>query len=226
MSRIHRDLFRVALFTFVAASLAVPALAVPLFPGDTAFAIGEVDPVGGFVVAGGAPVPFATAQYSGTLTSTVISGDVSNPYGGLTFTYLLTNDAVSLGEIERLTVNDFLGFLTDVSFQVPTLDLMPTLNNRSIAGDVVGFTFIGAPVGGGTLTPGTTSALLVIQTDAPLFAPTFASVIDGTVVSVPSWGPAVPEPSTLLLAGMGLASLPIMRRLRRKMKRRTLSQPA
>ncbi len=214
----QRDLIRVALFVCLAA-LAAPALAVPLFPGATAFAVGEPDPIGGIVVAGGVPVPFATAQYSGTLTSTVLAGDASNPYGGLTFTYLLTNDAVSSGEIERLTINDYLGFLTDVSFQIPTVDIVPTLNNRSIAGDVLGFTFIGAPVGAGTLTPGTTSALLVVQTDAPLFEPTFASVIDGTVVSVASFGPLVPEPSTLVLAGMGLASLPLVARMRRRRRR-------
>jgi hypothetical protein len=210
------DLIRVAMSLFMVAVLAASAAATPLFPGATAFAVGEPDPTGGVLIAGGVPIPFATAQYSGTLTSSVILGDPSNPFGGLTFTYLLTNDVTSTGEIERLTVNDYMGFLTDVSYQIPTLSTIPTLNNRSIAGDVLGFTFIGAPLGAGTLTPGSVSALLVIQTDAPAFAPTIASVIDGTVASVPSFGPLVPEPSTWALLAAGSACLLAVEYLRRR----------
>src|SRR5215510_156991 len=76
--------------------LAMPSLssAVPLAPGVTLYpAPGEPDPVGGVVVGGGVPVPFAAVGFSGTLTSTVLSGDASNPFGpgALTFTYRLVN---------------------------------------------------------------------------------------------------------------------------------------
>src|SRR5262245_22239930 len=92
----------VALLAF----LANTSTAVPLAVGTTILAVGEPDPTGGVVIAGGLPVPFAAITFSGTLTSTVISGDPSNLLGGLTFTYLLKNDATSSHALGRLTVDD------------------------------------------------------------------------------------------------------------------------
>jgi hypothetical protein len=180
-------------------------------PGASLLASPEPDPVGGIVVGTTGPVPFATASYSGTLDSTVISGDVTNPFGGLTFTYLLTNSAVSSGEIDRLSVNDYAGFLVDASYQVPTAGLPPTLMNRSGLGDVVGFTYVGAPIGSGVLTPGSSSALMVVQTNATLFAPTLASVLNGVGTMVSSLGPAVPEPCSVVLAGLGMVAVVCVR---------------
>ncbi len=183
-------------------------------PGASIFASPEPDPAGAFLVIGTTgPLPFATASYSGTLTSSVLLGDISNPFGpgALTFTYLLTNDAVSAGEIDRLTVNDYAGFLVDASFQVPAAGLPPTLQSRSGSGDVVGFTFVGAPLGPGVLIPGTGSALLVVQTNAMFFAPTLASVINGQVTTVGSLAPSlVPEPCSLVLAGFGIAAAALL----------------
>jgi hypothetical protein len=90
---------------------------------------------------------------------------------------------------------------------VPLGDLPPTLIDRPTAA-TVGFSFF-AIIGPGTLTPGTTSALLVVQTNAPSFTPTFASVIDGTVATVASYAPSpvIPEPSTLGLATVVIAGM-------------------
>jgi hypothetical protein len=184
-------------------------------PGASLSASPEPDPIGGIVVGTTGPVPFATASYSGTLDSSVISGDASNPFGGLTFTYLLTNSAVSTGEIDRLSINDYAGFLVDASYQVPTAGLPPTLMNRSGLGDVVGFNYVGAPVGAGVLTPGSSSALMVVQTNATLFAPTLVSVLNGLGTMVSSLGPAVPEPCSLVLGGIGTAVAAIFRSRRR-----------
>jgi hypothetical protein len=84
----------------------------------------------------------------------------------------------------------------------------------------VGFTFVGAPIGSGVLTPGTNSALLVVQTNSALFGPTLASVIDGMVTTVGSFAPGgvgggVPEPGCAVLAAIGLIGLaPLRRRIR------------
>ncbi len=180
-------------------------------PGASLAASPEPDPIGGIVVGSTGPVPFATASYSGTLDSTVISGDAANPFGGLTFTYRLTNSAVSSGEINRLSVNDYAGFFVDASYQAPTAGLPPTLMNRSGLGDVVGFNFVGAPIGSGVLIPGTTGALLVVQTNATLFVPTLAAVLDGLGTMVPSLGPAVPEPCSVVLAGIGIVAVAFLR---------------
>src|SRR5205809_126187 len=90
--------------------IASRASAAPLVPGGALLTPPEPDPVGGVVVAGGVPVPFASppgpGSFSGTLTTTVIAGDVSNPLGGLTFTYKLTNKAISLSSIWTMNVTD------------------------------------------------------------------------------------------------------------------------
>jgi hypothetical protein len=210
----------VAVLCSVVVFFSLSALAVhaaPLAPGASIPAPAEPDPTGGVPVAGGLPVAFASANYTGTLTSTVIAGDPSNPLGGLTFTYLLTNDASSLNSLERMTISSFAGFATDVSYQFPAAGVPPTFIDRNpLPGDVVGFSFFSAPIGSGAILPGTNSALLVIQTDAPTFQPSFAHILDGTPALVASYAPAfgIPEPSTLVLAIVGGLALLIYRRRR------------
>jgi hypothetical protein len=165
-------------------------------------------------------LPFSSATFSGHLTSSVIQGDPSNTLGGLTFTYLLSDDVGSPGTIDRLTITDFAPFLTDASYQVPLAlgALPPTLIDRPTA-STIGFSFFGAPLGPGVLAPGTTSALLVVQTNASLFAPSLASIIDGSVATVATFAPTapIPEPSAIGLAGLGVLGAVASRR-RRKLR--------
>lgn len=187
------------------------AQATLLSPGQTLVLVApEPDPVGGVVV-DTISLPFATANYTGVLTSTVIAGDVSNPWGGLTFVYELKNDDTSVDAIHRLTVNSFNAFQTDASYQFVAGTQAPTTADRSVNGDVVGFGFIGAPLGWGALLPAMTSAPLVVQTDAPAYQRTFASVIDGTVTSVGTFSP-IPEPMTLAFVGLGFGLTLVRRR--------------
>lgn len=197
------------------------AQASPLGVGATVFPVsGEMDPTGGVAVAACPSIrlPYATSTFSGFLTSTVVSGDPSNPLGGLTFTYWLENNAASVNVNARLTVNDWTGFLTDASYQSLILGgppantgVRPTYVDR-LTPDIIGFSFLGAPIGFGAIAPGGFSALLVIQTNAPTCVPTIASVIDGTVASVNTYGPA-PEPTTLSLLLLS-GSLALIRRRR------------
>jgi hypothetical protein len=199
----------IVLSACIVATSASRATAVLLPAGTTIFAAPEAPVVGGTLVAGGVPVSVTSATFDGTLTSSVISGDGNNgALGGLTFVYTLTNDARSPGQMDRLTVNGFSGFITDSGYVLP--GVAPGLNDRSVSGDVVGFTFIGPPIGTGVLLPGQSSAQLIVRTDAQNFTPTFASVIDGSVASVLSFAPLpqnVPEPSTLAIAATGLFGL-------------------
>jgi hypothetical protein len=153
-------------------------------------------------VAGGVPIAFSSPTFNGTLTTSVISGDLNNgALGGLTFVYELTNNITSLGQIDRVTINSFTGYNTDVGFVLP--GVAPGINDRSASGDVIGFTFVGAPLGIGVLLPNQSSSQLVVRTDASLFQITVASIIDGSATTVTSFSPAshnIPEPSTFMLA--------------------------
>jgi hypothetical protein len=201
--------FRTRRFAAIALVLGVIGLtsfasAAPLAVGATLFPVpGEGDPgPGSAMLATTGPVAFAApGAFAGTLTSSVW---LDSATGFMTFTYQLTNAAASPNAITRMTIDDFTGFTTDASFQTPAGGLAPSSADRLLA-HVVGFSFLGAPVGLGALAPGTTSAVLVVQTNAPAFVPRFASVIDGgQVPDVLSFGPAIPEPASLgLLALVG-----------------------
>lgn len=195
--------FRTALV--VLATVAI-AQATPIGLNQTILAVGEPDPTGGVPAAVPINAFISGGTFSGTLTSQVISGDPSNPYGGLTFIYTVANDATSADAVGRLTINGFAGFQTDVSYQTPTAAQLPTTIDRSVSGNVIGFHFVGAPFGQGAIQPGASSAVLVVQTNATTYARTIASVINGTVDMVDSYAPT-PEPATLALLTIGLGLL-------------------
>ncbi|MBX9789608.1 MAG: PEP-CTERM sorting domain-containing protein [Pirellulales bacterium] len=176
-------------------------------PGVTALAVGEAEPGPSAIVAT-LTVPVVAPTFTGSLTSTVLSGDPTNPFpGGLTFIYDLSNDPGSPHAVHRLTVSNFTGFLTDVSYSTLTPGIAPTLMDRGpLAGDVVGFTFVGFPLGAGALVPGGVATTLVVQTDATIFTVSKAAVIDGSTANVDTLAPkAIPEPATLVMALIGAA---------------------
>ena len=132
-----------AAFGFVI-GIGISAQAAPLAPGGFILTPPEPDPIGGTIVgdtgvnsfSGGGPQGF-----SGTLRTQVIQGDASNPFGGLTFTFLLTNDATSHTSLERMTDIDFTGFLTDVSYQAPPTGVPSTTTDRSASSGSIGWSF-------------------------------------------------------------------------------------
>ena len=184
---------------------------VPLGPGGSVASVGAPVPVGGGVIASKTVTVTSLPDglFDATLTSLVWAGDPSNPYGGLDFIYILTNEAVSADENARLTINNYAGFLTDVGFQTPGGGVAPTTIDRSGVlnlGNVLGFNFNSD--GFGVLLPGQTSAVLVVQTNAPAYRNATASVINSDSANLPTYAPAVvPEPSTLVLFGSALFGL-------------------
>lgn len=193
-----------------ALSLAQQSHAAPLISGAIGASL-EAEPTGGSVIASLLSPFTVPGKFSGTLLSEVYQGDTSNPYGGLTFVYTLSNTSVlpESNPITAVTINGYTGSLTDVSYNTP--GHAPTSIDR-LTPDTVGFRFpepLFIPgfgfFGAGTLLPGMTSASLIVQSDLPSYTTNVAQVIDGAVINVAALVPVIPEPSTLVLAGLGVA---------------------
>lgn len=190
----------------------------------------EAEPVGGVILTSSANSFTVAGSFSGTLYSDVITGDASNTLGGLTFVYRLTNDAASgPNSIGRVSIADMSGFAIDASYN-PTAGVVPALIDRNPSANVVGFDFVPSPVDPltGFLVPGQSSARLVVQTNAASYTAAVASLIDGGVTTVPTFGPAilnnpdvppdgpapeptVPEPSALLLTVLVFGAMVYLR---------------
>jgi len=202
-----------------AAALAAALSAAPvqatiytLNPGSSVTANPSGAPVGGSIV-GQVTDPYSSGIMSGTLTSTVVSGDSSNPYGGLDFVYQFTVAPGSTDTASQLTVSSFAGLLTDVSYNTSSGTVAPTLFSRSSSGDVLRFSFFTPDVSAGQ-----TTDLLVVQTSAHTFVPGIGAIIDGQATDVGTLVPmVVPEPGTtaLLVAGLGGMALALRRKFRK-----------
>jgi len=198
--------------TLLFALCLTPATALAgLLPADTTIPAASTsdDPAAGVELATTGVVAFSTSSFSGTVTQSVIQEDaVANPLGGLTFTYVLSNDAVSASDLRRLTGFDFAGFTIDATW-FDNGGQAPTSFDRSAGSDTVGANFVSASSGGaGVLEPGETSGVLVLRTDAPSFTTGYIGVINGGGTEIEGFAP-VPEPaSVVLLICGGLALLP------------------
>ena len=188
------------------------ANAVLLAPGSSIALPAEPGPVGGSLVTT-ISVPFTALTFSGTLISKVWSGDTSNPFGGLTFTYELSNDAFSPDPIDRFTLSSYAGFLTDASYIGGTLlpAVIPTSVVRNPGGNQISFNFTGPFQG--TLLPGARSPVLVLQTSSTGYQNSMAGVINSSTANVATFAPlAVPEPTAVALMIVGALSLFVRRK--------------
>jgi len=187
--------------------------AIPLSPGQSTNAVGELDPVGATLLFQTNKF-FTSDSFSGTLISSVYSGDLSNNLGGLTFTYQFNIDLGSADAAKSLTVGStsggFGGYLTDVSFQIPNIfDIAPDSVSRSPAATGGGRNITFDFAGNGYVLPGDTTAVLVIQTSANGFILGNASLQDDValpniVTLIPT---TIPEPTSFALFSFGFIGL-------------------
>ena len=185
-----------------------------LLPGDGITPASSAYPTGASILES-TNYSFMSATLDGTVTSTVYTGDTSNPYGGLTFTYLVTLlSPQSTDSADELTVGGFGGFQTDVSYNLSGSEVAPAggplepgFSRSDGTGDVLEFFW---SANGGIL-PGETGALIVVQTSAQNAQVGMGGIIDSVPANVAVYAP-VPEPAIGSLFATGLAALFVFRR--------------
>lgn len=154
-----------------------------------------------------------TITLEGTLTSQAILGDLSNPYHGYTFTYLLSVTNTANDTASALSVGSYAGFTTDVSYNTNSGGVLPSNFSRSGGiGNTLQFSFLN----GGGINPGQQGALIVVQTGASSYTAASGAVIDNQSINLATLAPAVPEPGVAGLAVTGLGAFLAFRRLNSK----------
>lgn len=149
---------------------------------------------------------FTSGSFSGTLASKVWESDKSNPWGGLTFTYKLSNASICTDSLGSFVLRGFKDSLIDVNYSGS--GIAPRTASRSAAGNEITFGFF-TRHGEEALLPGDTSAWLVIQTGCNTWGVNQLVGMDSLEVVATTFAPvAVPEPTvgmlTVLASTLGL----------------------
>ena len=196
----------VSVICLIVVGVSATAMAVPLANGTNVTPVGFGIPSGLPLVVSTGIISFSNVKYSGTLQQ-----DVYHNSTGLLFVYNLTIDGSSLDAVTRMTTTDFDSFTLDVD-AFGTGDT-PHQITRTPSGGTVGFQF-NDPENAGDYGIRSTSATMWIQTNAGMYVRGMTTLQNGRTEDLNTYAPAVPEPGTASLIGLGLVGFVGM--LRRK----------
>jgi hypothetical protein len=179
------------------AAFIVPS--APITPGGPAVGVPLTSAAAGTLRAS-LVSPFSFSTTAGTTSGTLVSAVYLNASGTLDFYDQVVNSAGSATSLSRESNTSFTGFQTQVAFRLDggslpgggftngTAGIIPVTADRDSSGSTVGFNFVPAPPGT-KIPPATTSAVLVISTDAVAFTAGNAEVLDGGAQTVPAFQP-------------------------------------
>lgn len=173
-------------------------------------------PGSGFVLSGSDPLPAntpvtsVTSTYDYNAAGVTMKGSLyqevlrATSDGNLIFAYTLTHDSASNNSVALLSTANFSDILTQVAYVPDGAAIVPQYFARNTTpGSTVGFYF-SSP----SLSPGNTSVVMWIKTDAPYYTGGNSTVQDGVSQNVFTYAPSkVPEPATLSMLGFGLMGL-------------------
>jgi hypothetical protein len=194
-----------------------------LIPGSTVTPNAYNLPSGSTLFADGS-VTDTTSDFTATLNYAVYKDGST---GDMDFVYQMTNSSASSQNLSALIGNDFSGTSNDVSYlsNYSTLSSTGSLSGSSATG-VIPTVAIQSSDGTNitfddTLMPGQSSAILIIKTTASGYTTGLNTVVDLTEVQTPGFATttataSTPEPSSIVLLGMGITGLGVARWRKRK----------
>ncbi|MEW6074735.1 MAG: PEP-CTERM sorting domain-containing protein [Candidatus Omnitrophota bacterium] len=186
------------LITLFIMGFASTAKAVTLDPGGVVTSLGVLTPSGSLVTSLlgqsfiGKDID-GVSFFSGTLDQYVYKNKT-----GLLFVYQVHSDNIYPDHIQTLSTTGFSGFAAGVDIDI----LAGKTISRSSSGGTITFNFL-------DIADNTTSPYYWIQTDARYLRWGGTNLIDGGTANLKTYapGPGVPEPTTMLLFGMGVLGL-------------------
>jgi hypothetical protein len=200
------------------AALAASASATPLTPGTTQTPVlFDVIPVGSTLLADTGLSSFIgknalnQINFTGNYEQWVYLDSLTH---SLDFVTRVSNDATSMDGIGTVSLTDYHGYTTDVSWDLlhPGM-VLPDKSARQSSGDTVGFIFDSTADG---IAPGLTASDLIVKTNATSYTTGTINLIDGAVSTDPAFAPTTPEPGSLALLATG--GLPLLGFLRRRVR--------